>query len=91
MRETGYGWNIEMQMKAARAGLRVLELPVPYRRRAGGNSKVAGSLRGSVRAGWRIIITIVRIAVCRREKGVTPTEKEPTGRQCGVFSIRPRR
>ena len=45
MRETGYGWNIEMQMKAARAGLRILELPVPYRRRAGGSSKVAGSLR----------------------------------------------
>ena len=44
-----------MQMKAARAGLRILELPVPYRRRAGGSSKVAGSLRGSVRAGWRII------------------------------------
>ena len=38
----GYGWNIEMQMKAARAGLRILELPVPYRRRAGGSSKVAG-------------------------------------------------
>ena len=34
-----YGWNIEMQMKAARAGLRILELPVPYRCRAGGSSK----------------------------------------------------
>jgi hypothetical protein len=40
MRETTYGWNIEMQMKAARAGLRILELPVPYRCRAGGSSKV---------------------------------------------------
>jgi hypothetical protein len=62
LREMGYGWNIEMQMKAARAGLRILELPVPYRRRAGGNSKVAGSLTGSLRAGWRIILTIIRIA-----------------------------
>jgi glycosyltransferase involved in cell wall biosynthesis len=63
MREMTYGWNIEMQMKAARAGLRVLELPVPYRRRAGGSSKVAGTLGGSIRAGWRITATIVRIAL----------------------------
>jgi glycosyltransferase involved in cell wall biosynthesis len=63
MREPGYGWNIEMQMKAARAGLRILELPVPYRRRAGGTSKVAGTLGGSVRAGWRIVLTIARLAL----------------------------
>ena len=42
MRETTYGWNMEMQMKGPRAGLRILEVPVPYRCRAGGNSKVAG-------------------------------------------------
>ncbi|HUD58862.1 MAG TPA: glycosyltransferase [Acetobacteraceae bacterium] len=63
MCEATYGWNIEMQMKAARAGLRILELPVPYRCRAGGSSKVAGSLRGSIRAGWRIVLTIGRIAM----------------------------
>jgi glycosyltransferase involved in cell wall biosynthesis len=63
MRETTYGWNIEMQMKAARAGLRILELPVPYRCRAGGNSKVAGSVNGSVRAAWRITLTVARIAM----------------------------
>lgn len=71
MREMTYGWNIEMQMKAARAGLRILELPVPYRCRAGGRSKVAGTLRGSVRAGWRIVLTIARIALTKVEKGVT--------------------
>lgn len=65
MRETGYGWNIEMQMKAARERLRVLELPVPYRRRAGGSSKVAGTIGGSIRAGWRIMLTIARIALAR--------------------------
>jgi glycosyltransferase involved in cell wall biosynthesis len=69
MRQTGYGWNIEMQMKAARAGLRILELPVPYRCRAGGNSKVAGTLGGSVRAGWRILLTVVRIALADTKKG----------------------
>ncbi len=47
MREMTYGWNLEMQMRVARAGLRVLELPVAYRRRLGGESKVAGSLRGT--------------------------------------------
>lgn len=62
MREMGYGWNIEMQMKAARMKLRIAELPLPYRRRGGGHSKVAGSLRGTLRAGWRIIATFVRIA-----------------------------
>src|SRR5262249_699479 len=41
MREPTYGWNIEMQMRAARAGLRILEIPVDYRRRSGGQSKVA--------------------------------------------------
>jgi glycosyltransferase involved in cell wall biosynthesis len=62
MREMGYGWNIEMQMRAARSRLRILEIPVPYRRRIGGASKVAGSLRGSLRAGARIIATFCRVA-----------------------------
>jgi len=66
MRELTYGWNIEMQMKAARAGLRIVELPVPYRCRAGGSSKVAGTLSGSIRAGWRIVLTIARVAVAAR-------------------------
>jgi glycosyltransferase involved in cell wall biosynthesis len=62
MREMTYGWNIEMQMKAARAGLRIEEIPVPYRRRAGGKSKVAGSLRGTVRASSKIVSTFMRVA-----------------------------
>jgi len=62
MREMTYGWNIEMQMRAARAGLRILEIAMPYRRRRGGRSKVAGSLVGSLRAASRIIATFVRVA-----------------------------
>jgi glycosyltransferase involved in cell wall biosynthesis len=62
MRELTYGWNIEMQMRAARARLRILEIPVNYRRRSGGTSKVAGSLSGTVRAGVRIIATFVRVS-----------------------------
>ena len=63
MRELSYGWNLEMQMRVARAGLRVLEVPVAYRRRRGGQSKVAGSLRGSVKAGLRIMATFARVAM----------------------------
>jgi glycosyltransferase involved in cell wall biosynthesis len=62
MREMTYGWNIEMQMKAARAGLRILEVPLPYRRRAGGSSKVAGSFRGTLRASGQIASTFLRVA-----------------------------
>ncbi len=65
MREMTYGWNIEMQMKAARAGLRIAEIPLPYRCRAGGQSKVAGSLRGSLRASFRILTTFSRIAALK--------------------------
>src|SRR6266702_8697709 len=62
MRELTYGWNIEMQMRAARAGLRILEIPVDYSRRSGGESKVAGSLSGTIRAGGRIIATFARVS-----------------------------
>jgi glycosyltransferase involved in cell wall biosynthesis len=62
MREHSYGWNLEMQMRAAQAGLRILEIPVDYRCRRGGDSKVAGSLRGTIRAGTRIVATFVRVA-----------------------------
>ena len=61
MREETYGWNLEMQMKAARSGLRILEVPVNHRRRAGGVSKVSGTLRGTFVAGARIIATFLRI------------------------------
>jgi glycosyltransferase involved in cell wall biosynthesis len=63
MREPTYGWNLEMQMKAARSGLRVLEVPVPHRRRAGGRSKVSGDLVASARAGARILWTMARLAL----------------------------
>jgi glycosyltransferase involved in cell wall biosynthesis len=61
MREMTYGWNLEMQMRAARAGLRILELPVPHGRRLAGKSKVAGTLCGTVKAGLRIVATFARI------------------------------
>jgi glycosyltransferase involved in cell wall biosynthesis len=65
MTEMTYGWNLEMQMKAAAAGLRIAEVPLPYRVRAGGASKVAGSLRGTLRAGQQIAATFLRVAASR--------------------------
>jgi glycosyltransferase involved in cell wall biosynthesis len=62
MREETYGWNLEMQMRAAEAGLRILEVPVDHRRRTGGQSKVSGNLGASIMAGARILATFVRIA-----------------------------
>jgi hypothetical protein len=69
MCEMTYGWNVEMQMRAARARLRTLEIPVPCRHRIGGASKVAGNLSGTLRAGTRIVSTIVRIA---GKRGTSP-------------------
>lgn len=74
MREMTYGWNLEMQMKAARAGLRILEIPVPYARRAGGSSKVAGSISGTFRAGSRIILTLARVALQPKPSNLAPAK-----------------
>ena len=63
MREETYGWNLEMQMKAARSGLRILEIPVAHRCRTGGVSKVSGTFRGTFVASFRILVTFLKIAV----------------------------
>ncbi len=59
MRDPDYGWTVEMQAKAAKRGLVVVEVPVSYRRRIG-RSKISGTLRGVVGAGTKILSTIVR-------------------------------
>jgi glycosyltransferase involved in cell wall biosynthesis len=61
MREFTYGWNLEMQIRAARAGLRVREVALPYHCRIAGDSKVAGSFSGTMRAGQRILRTLVSV------------------------------
>lgn len=60
MQDRNYGWTVEMQIKALRHGLRVLELPVPYGLRAAGENKVSGNLRASIRAGIKIISVVAR-------------------------------
>jgi len=51
-----------MQMRAARMGLRIVELPVRHRQRAGGSSKVAGCIKGTLKASGRLATTFVRVA-----------------------------
>ena len=59
MVDRNFGWTVEMQVKAARQGLRITEVPVRYRKRIG-ESKITGTLLGSVRAGYKILWTIFR-------------------------------
>jgi glycosyltransferase involved in cell wall biosynthesis len=63
MEDGTFGWTTEMQIKAQRASLRVVEVPVNYRRRRGGESKISGSWPASVRAGAKILSLITRSAL----------------------------
>jgi hypothetical protein len=61
MSEQTYGWNLEMQMRAAALGLRVREIPVNYRCRRGGVSKVSGNMLAGLRAAVNISATFIRL------------------------------
>lgn len=62
MRDLDWGWTAEMQVKAIRRGLRTAEVPASWRRRRGGRSKISGTLKGIVGAGYKILTTIGRNA-----------------------------
>ncbi len=59
MQDTTYGWTVEMQAKAAKKGLRCTEIPVSYKKRIG-KSKISGTVKGVVMAGYKIIYTILK-------------------------------
>jgi len=61
MRDRDFGWTVEMQARAAARGARTVEVPVSYRRRRQGRSKIVGTLSGSARAGMKILATLVRV------------------------------
>jgi glycosyltransferase involved in cell wall biosynthesis len=63
MREMTYGWPVEMIVKAARQGARIVELPISYRPRSAGVSKVGGTVRGTILATYRILRTTFRYAL----------------------------
>ena len=66
MSEVTYGWNLEMQMRVAAAGLRIREIPVDHRCRRGGVSKVSGNLTAGLSAAWKITTTFLRLAATLR-------------------------
>jgi glycosyltransferase involved in cell wall biosynthesis len=68
LQETTYGWAVEMILKGARGGFRVVEVPVSYYPRIG-KSKISGTLKGTVGAGWFILSLIVRYYFWRRRDG----------------------
>ena len=65
MRNPNFGWTVEMQIKAARQKLRILEVPVDYRPRIG-KSKITGTITGTLRAGYKILLTIFRYGILRK-------------------------
>ncbi|MCZ6679602.1 MAG: glycosyltransferase family 2 protein [Candidatus Poribacteria bacterium] len=62
MQDKTFGWTVEMQVKAARMGMRVCEVPVSYRKRIG-RSKITGTVKGTILAGYKILTTIFRYGV----------------------------
>jgi thiosulfate reductase cytochrome b subunit len=95
MTEKTYGWNLEMQMRAAAAGLRIREVPVDHRRRRGGVSKVSGNLTAGFSAAWRITTTFLRLACALRgmQDGhdlSTPRQEERTVQKRKDVELHPR-
>lgn len=77
MAQTTFGWNLEMQMRVAAAGLRTLEIPVGQRRRAGGVSKVSGDWRSALRAAGVLMMSFCRLAwQLRRNRPAGRTEEQ---------------
>lgn len=78
MTEQTYGWNLEMQMRVAARGLRILEVPVDHRRRRGGVSKVSGNVVAGLSAGWKITTTFLRLALSLRNVSRNARERNAT-------------
>ena len=75
MKDKNFGWTVEMQIKAVMKKIRILEVPVRYRKRIG-QSKITGTISGSIKAGVKIIYTIVKyrlkfICVSFLQKGMS--------------------
>lgn len=77
MSEETFGWNLEMQMRVAANGLRIEEVPVGQRRRAGGVSKVSGDRIVMVRAAWTLATTFMRLALRMRSMPSRHADAKP--------------
>ncbi len=76
MEDKTFGWNVEMQIKAVRAGARVVEVPVRYRPRIGA-SKISGTMKGSFLAGVKILYTIFKYGFFRLPQTPDSTARPP--------------
>jgi glycosyltransferase involved in cell wall biosynthesis len=81
MAEATYGWNLEMQMKAAAGGLRIAEIPVDHRCRRGGVSKVSGNAVAGLKAAYKISTTFIRLrsTLKRAQSGLRPPSSRYEG------------
>ncbi|MBW4465295.1 MAG: glycosyltransferase family 2 protein [Pegethrix bostrychoides GSE-TBD4-15B] len=70
MQDRGFGWTVEMQVRAIECGLRICELPVNYYCRQGGRSKISGTIRGSIQAGVIILSTLAKLYYRRFMKAI---------------------
>jgi hypothetical protein len=66
MCDRNYGWTMEMQVRALQEELRILEVPVSYKVRLAGENKVSGNLVASIKAGYKIIVTVFRLRFGKR-------------------------
>ena len=73
--DRGFGWNVEMQVRAIEHGLRIVELPVAYHPRAAGHSKISGSLRGTLRASADILLMFWRLHRSRARSAAAPRDR----------------
>jgi glycosyltransferase involved in cell wall biosynthesis len=83
MCDRDFGWTIEMQIKAARHGLRIREIPVSYRRRVG-TSKISGTVRGTILAGSKILLTIARYGWRPTSAGTRTVRRDDRDHRRGI-------
>jgi len=76
MQDRSFGWTVEMQVKAIQYGLKMVEVPVHYRRRVG-RSKISGTLRGVLGAGIGIFSTIFKLALHPKRLPLQPRRRHP--------------
>ena len=85
MRDRGFGWTIEMQVRAVEEGARIIELPVNYRPRQGGRSKISGTIKGSVQAGTIILATLAALGARRAAATLRHQKSDTTARLAGAL------
>ena len=95
MQDRGFGWTVEMQVRAVEEGLKIAEIPVNYRPRQGGKSKISGTILGSSQAGIIILTTLGKLYFkgtrneergIRKEQGTRSEERGARNEERGTRS-----